>query len=133
MPTFSKSSLDKLATCDRRLYDICSAAIMLTDFVVVCGHRDKAAQDKAVAEGKSKTPYPQSKHNKTPSEAVDLALYKNGGIDWNDRKGFEELANVILKVAGQQGVKLRWGGDFNRNGNLKDDKFVDLPHFEIDV
>ena len=67
MPKFSKISRQKLDTCDPRLIQICEAAIKRMDFAVICGHRDKKAQDEAFKGGFSKLKFPRSKHNKMPS------------------------------------------------------------------
>ncbi len=129
MPKFSKRSLDSLATVDLRLRSILEEAIQYMDFIVLEGHRDKAAQDAAVATGKSKTPWPTSKHNSLPSKAVDIAPFP---LNWNDPQGFAYLAGFIRGLAAARGLRLRWGGDFNRNNDLHDQSFTDLPHLEID-
>lgn len=123
MPGFSKSSLAKLSTCHQDLYQICSDVIKNYDFTVVCGHRGNEDQDKAVAEGKSHTPWPTSKHNSTPSRAVDIAPYKDGKIDWDDIEAFRELAGHMFAAADKLKVKIKWGGDFVT--------LRDFPHFEL--
>ena len=127
MPTFSRRSLERLETCDHRLRAVVKRAITRMDFTVLCGHRTKEEQNDAYERGTSKLRWPQSKHNKTPSLAVDLAPYP---IDWDNLDRFRELAAIMLDEAQKLGVKLRWGGDFNQNGK-PDDKFVDMPHFEL--
>jgi peptidoglycan LD-endopeptidase CwlK len=102
-------------------------AITRYDFTVLCGHRTKEEQNDAFERGASKLRWPQSKHNKTPSLAVDIAPFP---IDWGDLQRFRELAAIILDEAAKLNIKLRWGGDFNMNGK-PDDKFIDMPHFEI--
>lgn len=126
---FSQRSLDRLATCDERLRRVMTAALegAPSDFTILCGHRTEAEQAAACAAGNSKTPWPKSKHNSLPSRAVDVAPYP---IDWNDLGRFRDLAHHVMEVAAELGVRLRWGGDFNMNGK-PDDKFVDMPHFEL--
>ena len=128
MPSFSRVSLARLATCDSRLQSVCHAAIERIDFTVLCGFRNERDQNDAFERGFSKVKWPNGRHNKMPSQAVDLAPYP---INWSDIDRFKALAMVMLDEAKALGVKLRWGGDFNRNG-LSDDKFGDMPHFEID-
>lgn len=128
MPSLGKRSLANLETCDRRLQAVAHDAIQDFDFAVICGHRDKAAQDKAVAEKKSKTPWPTSKHNSIPSQAMDLVPYP---VDWGNRSAFVIMAKVVLSAAEKLGVELRWGGDFRRDGDLTTDDAWDLPHFEL--
>lgn len=127
MPKFSQLSLDKLFTCDRRLVDICSEVIKVYDFTVICGYRGQEEQDKAVAEGRSKTPYPTSKHNKNPSEAVDLAPYP---VIWSDIERFKELNSHMQEAAKKLNISIRWGGDWNGNG-INDQKLFDFDHWEL--
>lgn len=103
-------------------------AILEYDFTVLCGHRNKEDQDKAFAEGNSKTPWPKSKHNKIPSWAVDIAPYP---IDWNDMDRFKQLAKIVLRIADELAVPIRWGGDFNTDGDKTTNDAWDKPHFEL--
>jgi hypothetical protein len=128
MPSFGKSSQDKLATCDPRLQKVFNEVIKYFDCTVIEGHRGEEAQNKAFAEGKSKLKYPQGKHNKTPSLAADVLPYP---IDWNDTNRMRYFAGFVVGIAATMGIKLRWGGDWNQNTELKDNSFNDLPHFEI--
>jgi peptidoglycan L-alanyl-D-glutamate endopeptidase CwlK len=41
------------------------------------------------------------------------------------------FAGFVKGVASQMGIPIRWGGDWNSDNNLKDNKFDDLPHFEL--
>lgn len=120
MPSFSKRSLDNLATCHADLQKVAHEAIKTFDFTVIEGHRGEAAQNKAYAEQKSKLKYPNSKHNKKPSLAFDAAPYP---LDWGDRKSFDTMGKHMKDAAKKVGVKIKWGGDF------KD--FYDGPHFEL--
>ncbi|MGB0683388.1 MAG: M15 family metallopeptidase [Magnetovibrionaceae bacterium] len=129
MPQFGKTSRARLETCDPRLQEILNKAIAEgPDFSVLCGHRNEADQNKAVAEGRSKTPWPRSKHNGLPSKAVDIAPYP---IDWNDTNRFRVMAGYVMGVAAGLGYKLRWGGDWDRDFSEEDERFRDLPHFEL--
>lgn len=121
MPVFSKKSLDKLATCDRRLYDICSEAIKHTDFAVICGHRGEADQNAAFKAGTSKLKFPMSKHNSTPSLAIDILPYP---VDWDDIERFKRLAIVIKKAASDLNIGIEWGGDWKGG-------FRDFPHWQL--
>ena len=128
MPAFGKASQEKLATCDPRLQKGFNGVVKYFDCTVIEGHRGEAAQNKAFAEGKSKLKYPQSKHNKTPSLAADVLPYP---IDWNDTNRMRYFAGFVVGIAATMGIKIRWGGDWNQNTELKDNSFNDLPHFEL--
>ena len=125
---FGVKSAERLATCDVRLQEILNEAIKIVDFSVICGHRDKEAQNMAYYEGKSKLQYPDSKHNTNPSEAVDVAPYP---IDWNDTERFAHLIGILRGIAHTKGYKLRVGIDWDMDGDIRDHSFMDYPHIEI--
>ena len=120
MPSFSKSSLDHLKQCHPDLQKVAHECIKHYDFSVICGHRGKADQDKAVREGKSKAKWPTSKHNAQPSRAFDAVPVP---LDWKNIASFNAMAGHMKTAARTVGVKIRWGGDFKG--------FFDGPHFEL--
>lgn len=126
---FSSLSLSRLHTCHPDLQEVLNEAIKYIDFSVIEGHRNKERQDVAFAEGKSKLKWPHSMHNTLPSMAVDIAPYP---IDWNDRERFYWLAGHIMAIAASKGIHLRYGGDWDGDGDIKDNRFQDLVHFELD-
>ena len=128
MPKFSKKSKAKLNTCDKRLIELFNKVVKKFDCTIIEGHRSKDRQNKLFDEGKSKLQYPNGKHNATPSMAVDVAPYP---IDWNDRERFTYFAGYVVGIAYQMGLKIRWGGDWEMDTQVKDNNFDDLPHFEI--
>ena len=129
MPSFSQTSKDRLATCDARLQRVFNEVIKHFDCTVLCGHRNKEKQDAAFASGNSKLKWPNGNHNSMPSKAVDVAPFP---VDWNDSKRFYYFAGFVMATAKAMGIKLRFGGDWNRDTQLKDNKFNDLVHWEID-
>lgn len=128
MPKFSWASETQLATIDPRLEKVLREAIKYVDFRVLEGHRDKASQDKAYREGKSQVKYPFGKHNSLPSKAVDFAPWP---IDWNDTERFVLMAGFIMGIAASMGVKLRYGGDWDSDWKLKEERFRDYGHLEL--
>lgn len=133
MPSFGKGSLVKLNELDPKLQEVLNEAIKVIDFTIICGHRNQIDQDKAVAEGKSKTKWPNSKHNSIPSKAADIMPYLPvKGIDWNDKASLCYLIGIVKGIAVAKGIKLRCGVDFNRNGIITDDSFFDGPHVELE-
>jgi hypothetical protein len=128
MPSFGKRSKENLKLCDVRLQDILMEAIKYYDFAVICGHRGEEEQNKAFHEGRSKLKFPQSKHNQNPSKAVDVVPYP---INWNDESRFFYLAGLIKGIASSMGHVIRWGGDWDGDGDFNDQSFIDLPHFEL--
>ena len=41
------------------------------------------------------------------------------------------FAGFVLGVANQMGINLRWGGDWDQDFEVQDNKFDDFPHFEL--
>ena len=135
MYELSKSSKEKLETCDKRLIFIVLSAIKISkiDFGVSCGHRSIEEQRKLFNEGKSRVDgvKAKGKHNFYPSKAVDLFAYVDGSISY-EIADLSYIAGIIDAVANQLGYKVRWGGNWDGDGVImRDQNFNDLPHFEI--
>lgn len=128
MPQFSKISLERLATCDERLQQVFKEVIKHFDCKILEGHRGKEAQDRAFAEGKSQLKFPNGKHNKVPSKAVDCAPFP---INWQDTKRFYYFAGFVIGIAKSMDINLRFGGDWDSDTQVSDNNFNDLVHFEI--
>ena len=129
MPKFSRVSSERLATCHPDLQRLMLEVIKHWDCSVTYGIRTEEEQKQMVAKGKSITM--NSKHLRQPdgySHAVDVVPYP---IDWDDHKRFYYFGGFVLGIAKSLGIKVRWGGDWNGNMDVKDQNFNDLPHFEL--
>ncbi|UZJ37345.1 M15 family metallopeptidase [Prosthecochloris sp. SCSIO W1103] len=134
MPRFSALSNERLGECDFRLQRLFREVIRHFDCVVLCGHRNRAEQERAFSEGTSKVGWPKSKHNKYPSHAVDVAPYDMppvGPVNWQDRERMTFFAGFVLATAKQLGINIRWGGDWDRDTQVRDNRFDDLVHYEL--
>ena len=129
---FGTTSLARLDTCHPDLQRLMLEVIKHIDCSIVCGHRDKTDQDAAVAAGKSKAPWPTSKHNSKPSRAVDVMPWYPGGIRWTDREGMYFLVGVVKGIATQMNIKIRIGIDWDGDNDMHDQDFVDGPHIELE-
>ena len=128
MPRFGKKSKEQLATCNEKLRRVFNEVIKTVDCSILEGHRGKDRQNALYKEGKTKVKYPNGRHNEFLSRAADVVPYP---IDWDDRERFHLFAGFVLGTAKQMGIKLRWGGDWNINWFVDDNKFDDFPHFEL--
>lgn len=128
MPKFGKRSRANLKTAHDDLQRLFKEVVKYFDCTVICGHRDESSQNKAFHEGFSKVKFPNGRHNAMPSQAVDVCPYP---VDWKDLDRFRYFAGFVLGVASQMGIKVRWGGDWDMDTFTRDNKFNDLPHFEI--
>jgi hypothetical protein len=138
MPKFSQLSLDRLSSAHEKLRRLAHIVIKLFDISIICGHRSKEDQDKALAEGHSKVPWPRSKHNSFPSRAIDIWPYP---VKWpsldkipaEHRKAAKEYADILaswyymaglFKGAGAAlDIDVKWGGHFK--------SLFDAPHIEL--
>lgn len=144
----SKKSLSKLEGVHPKLVSVVKRAIEITDadFAVGEGVRSKARQRQLVAKGASKTM--NSRHlvqSDGYSHAVDLFWYKDGGISWDtdnvenfysldpdeEYLGYQEIGYAMLTAAKELGVRIRWGADWDMDGQHTDHKFLDWVHFEL--
>jgi peptidoglycan L-alanyl-D-glutamate endopeptidase CwlK len=133
MFTLSKASRDTMKGVHPDLVKVVERAIQLTDvdFKVGEGVRSVARQKKLVAEGKSKTMNSRHIPGKDGlGKAVDLWVIKNGTVVW-DVPSYVQLSKFVLQAAKELNVSIRWGGDWDRDGDHKDEKFFDGPHYEL--
>ncbi len=128
MAKFSQRSLDRLSSCHPDLRRLFIEVIRQTDCAVLCGHRNETEQNAAFEQGLSKLKFPLSKHNSLPSLAVDAVPYP---VNWNDTEAFQRFAKLVLETAKRLNIPIRWGGDWNQNGSSADERFLDMPHFEL--
>lgn len=134
MPKFSKTSKKRLATCHKDLEVLFNYVIAHFDCTIICGHRDQISQDEAFDNGFSKVQYPDSKHNKKPSMAVDAVPYP---IEWGNTKRMKFFAGFVLgcaQVLLDQGLmehEIVSGLDWDDDTILKDTTFKDHPHFQL--
>ena len=128
MPKFGRKSRTRLATCDTELQNLFSEVVKYFDCSILIGHRGEEDQNKAFDEERSKVRWPKGKHNSKPSTAVDVAPYP---IDWEDRERFIYFGGFVKGYAFRMGIPLRWGGDWDNDTSLSDNKFDDLVHFEL--
>jgi peptidoglycan L-alanyl-D-glutamate endopeptidase CwlK len=137
MYKLSTKSEKILNTCvpHLRLVIFSALATNLIDMTVIDGLRSKEKQDKYFDQGQSKVKWPNSKHNALKpgmkSMAVDIAPYVNGKVSFN-KSHCCFMAGIILGIAQALGVKIRWDGNWDMDGDpITDQEFNDLLHFEL--
>jgi peptidoglycan L-alanyl-D-glutamate endopeptidase CwlK len=122
--------------------------------IVTCGHRSAAEQTALFAQGRQPlaelnqlrklaglpafpagsaeakrvvTWVTTSRHMELPSGALDVALLQaDGSVTW-DAGALEKFAR-LMKAAD---ARVRWGGDWDGDGDTADEKSPDRPHFEV--
>lgn len=129
VPEFSDKSREILSTCDSRLIAVFNRVVKVFDCTVVSGHRNKVEQELLFSRGLSKLHFPDSLHNLRPSLAVDVYPYP---INWQDRERFHYFGGFVMGMAEMMDISLRWGGDWNKDWQVRDNSFDDLGHFELE-
>lgn len=138
MPSYSNRSILRLETCHPDLQLVFNEVIKFYDVTILYGHRSASEQFELFKKGrreskgvwivdnKSKivtyrdgTNKP-SNHQKSPSTAIDIIPYPFDN-DWYGPE-FNFMAGVVLRIAHEMGIGLRWGGRW---------KWKDRPHFEL--
>jgi len=150
MPEFSAKSMSILKTTRPELQRLFLEVVKHFDCTVISGRRGQVEQESLFRAGKTKAHFGESPHNYGDSFAVDVVPYP---IDWDSEreiiaaahKGDEValmkailsverlclFAGFVLGTAKQMGIELTWGGDWNRDTHLSDNRFDDFPHFEL--
>ena len=128
MPRFGKSSRKNLATCHPLLIRLFEEVITTFDCSILEGQRPEERQNLFFEQGKSKLKWPEGKHNKVPSLAVDVAPYP---IKWDDTPRFYYFGGYVKGIARMMEIPIRWGGDWDNDTQTNDQRFNDLVHFEL--
>jgi len=124
MYKFGRKSKERLKGVDARLVNVLNELIKIMDVTIIEGLRSEERQKELLAKGATKVKY--SKHME--GKAVDLAPYP---IDWENRDGFHYMGGMIRGIGKQLGINIRWGGDWDSDGDVKDNGFDDLVHVEL--
>lgn len=134
--TLGKTSLSKLNGVDEKLVRVVKRAASLidtaNDFSVEEGLRTRARQLWLYAQGRTRkgkkvTWTLKSKH--IEGKAVDLVPYPER---WEaPLSRFDAIAKAMFEAAKLEGVSIRWGADWDRDGKKREKGEYDSPHFEL--
>ena len=102
-------------------------AVKVRDCSIIEGYRTKDDQDAAFYAGRAKVKWPNGKHNKFPSLAVDVWPYPvprttDGQID-DLSPVWDSFARYVYDVAEKLNIQVIWGGNW--------ESLVDKPHWEL--
>lgn len=134
MRKWGKGSVAVRETLDPRLQHYLDRVLLeVADITLICGHRGQAEQNEYFygKPQRSKLPWPKGKHNKLPSLAVDFKPYPMPDRPEKLWASLAYVAGRIIQMAAEDGVCIRWGGDWDLDGDLTDQDFDDLFHLEI--
>lgn len=143
---YGAQSLANRRGVDPQLLAVFDRVLEFYDHSILQGVRSREDQDAAEARGASTLRWPRSKHNVITMEqaralglhprpyalAMDVAPYPVNFANKSKAVArFYHFAGVVQGVARTMGVRVRWGGDWDRDHDFADQSFDDLVHFEL--
>jgi len=132
MRTWGRRSQKVYDTLDERLQRLVTRLRdEVMDISLTSGYRDRMEQTILFEADASTLRYPHSKHNRTPSLAVDVQPYPYPVYEPKLWGALGYMAGRAHEIAYQEGFSIRWGGDWDSDGDLTDQTFDDLFHLEI--
>ncbi len=142
MNKWGKKSKHHYDTLHLDLKLLADEVLKIHDCSIFQGFRDKETQNKYYTNGTSKVQWPDGKHNKTPSEAIDLAPYIKGE-DPYDMERVLFFAGIVISTAhklyedGLMVHRLIWGGTWKIKPESvfafdREKGFFDGIHFELE-
>lgn len=130
---FGPQSRKHLDTCEEGLIEVAELVLSwnVYDFSIVWGFRGQESQNQAYRSGNSSKEWPDSMHNRRPSPALDFAPYIPGvGIPWKDTHAFAVLGGMFIAAGQVVGYPIRYGGDWDMDGETTDQRLMDWGHVE---
>jgi peptidoglycan L-alanyl-D-glutamate endopeptidase CwlK len=130
----SDRSLERAKDVNPKLINLILLAIRRTpiDFGVAWmgGKRTPEEQNQLFKEGYSQCDGYEKLSKHQSGDAIDLNVFV-GSKMIDNKEMLCVVAGVMFACANELNIKIRWGLDWNQNGNILDNKFNDQYHFEI--
>ena len=130
----SKRSEDRMTGLNHKLINVVRLAITRTpiDFGVAYqgGYRTAIEQFQLYTDGYSKCDGYKILSKHQSGNAIDLNVFVKNTLVEN-KEMLCVIAGVMFSCAAELGIKLRWGLDWNQNGDIRDNTFNDQYHFEL--
>ena len=101
------------------------------DISLLEGFRNEERQNEMFDTDRSTLRWPDGKHNMLPSLAVDFQPYPRPLLENALWASLAYHASAAILIGKEEGVTLRWGGDWDGDGDLTDQNFNDLFHLEV--
>ena len=127
---------EKLKDVHPDLIKVIDAAVASLPFevLVVEGRRTLERQKELYTKGRT-TPGPKvtwsmnSRH--ITGHAADLCPMQGNAAAWGDLAKFDMLATAMFTAAQRLRIPIRWGADWDADGNFREKGETDSPHFEL--
>lgn len=128
---WGRNSKAQYDTCDPDLQWLLDTILQeVADISIIEGHRNEARQNSLYPRF-TKLKFPHGKHNRFPSLAVDIQPYPKPEREEKLWAALGYIAGRAVEIGKRRGLTVRWGGDWDSDGDLTDQTFDDLFHIEI--
>ena len=131
MNAWGKASKRHRQSIDWHLNAVSDRVLKIRNHSIIQGHRNEADQNAAFDRGDSKLRWPDGNHNCIPSKALDMQPWPMPDDEQALREDLSYLAGLYVGIGPTMGVILRWGGSWDRSGEIENNKFFDGFHIEI--
>uniref|UniRef100_A0A6M3ME16 Putative peptidase n=1 Tax=viral metagenome TaxID=1070528 RepID=A0A6M3ME16_9ZZZZ len=145
MAKFGRASRERLYTCRSPLIVLFEEVIKVFDCSILCGSRNREEQDALfyMDPPRTRCKWPDSSHNveegkegeEALSMAVDAAPYyaemPHTRWDEDSLRRWYYFGGRVVEMARHLSIPIRWGGDWDMDTYVLDQKLMDLPHFEL--
>jgi peptidoglycan L-alanyl-D-glutamate endopeptidase CwlK len=130
----SERSLLRLKDVNPKLINLCLLGIKRTpiDFGIAYqgGKRTAEEQNQLFKDGYSKCDGYKIQSNHQSGDAFDINVFVNSKVVEN-KEMLCVVAGVMFSCAEELNIKIRWGLDWDQDGDIRDNTFNDMYHFEI--
>jgi len=130
----SERSLRRMQDINPNLHNVILFAIRRTpiDFGIAWmgGLRTAEEQNQLFKDGYSQCDGYEKLSKHQSGNAIDLNIFVGSKVIEN-KEMLCVVAGVMFSCANELEIKIRWGLDWNLNGDIRDNKFNDQYHFEL--
>lgn len=132
--SLSDRSLQRISGVNPKLINLALLAIKRTpiDFGIAYlgGLRTEAEQNQLFKEGYSKCDGYEKISKHQMGNAIDVNVFVGSKLVDN-KEMLCVVAGVFFACASELNINIRWGLDWNKNGDIRDNQFNDIYHFEL--
>ena len=132
MNSFGRASRKNLSTVDGQGQKLARRVLKIKDHSIIKGHRPEDEQNAAynAVPQKSKLPWPEGKHNRLPSVAMDVQTHPVPETEQELREEQLYLLGLYKGISSEMDMEVRTGSDWDRDGEIADNDFDDFYHVE---
>ena len=130
MNSFGRASRTNLRTVEFQGQQLAHRVLKIKDHSILQGHRPEDEQNAAFDTGNSKLRWPDGKHNRLPSTAMDVQTHPVPEREQELREEQLYLLGLYRGIGSEMDMEVTTGADWDSNGEISDNGFDDFFHVE---